>query len=421
MICIAVRPRRRRSYAAAFVLTLLAVAAPPAHATFPGADGSIAFTSNRDAGAGDLYSIVPGAAATRLTTSTSSSDPAYSPDGGRIAFVDADYQIAVMDRDGSERTPITSTPTAKQQPTWSPDGRIAFVANSFDVDGQTDLEIWVVNADGTGLVQLTRNTNPDLEPAWSPDGTRIAFVGTREGDSDRNVYVMNADGTGEVNLTPGESQPCDGLCYQGHDDSPAWFPDGSRIAYVHTWAENASGVPNIWAMNPDGSGKVNVTDNADVAFTQPAPSPQGTRIAAIGAVTTNRDLWVMNADGSAQAAIETAPSKEADPDWGVAAAAPPNGIAFGKVVRSKRKGTARLTVRLPAAGSLVLRGKNVERRYASVPAAGAVRVAVVPRGRLARALRRTGRATAQVRVSFTPEGGTARTERKKVRLVRRIR
>ena len=413
--------RPHRAYAAAFVLALLAVAPQPARAAFPGADGSIAFGSNRDTGAGDLYSIGPGGAATRLTTSTSSSDPAYSPDGRRIAYVDANYQIAVMNRDGSGPTPITSGGTAKRQPAWSPDGRIAFVANSFDVDGQTDLEIWVVDADGSGLVQLTNNDDPDMAPAWSPDGGRIAFVGTREGDVDRNVYLMNADGAGEVNLTPGESQPCEGLCYQGHDDSPAWFPDGSRIAYVHTWAENASGVPNIWAMSPDGSGKTNLTDNAEVAFTQPAPSPQGTRIAAIGAVTTDRDLWVMNADGSAQAAIEGAPSKEADPDWGVAPPPPPSDIAFGKVVRNKRTGTARLTVRVPAPGSLVLTGRNLRRRSASVQAAGPVRVGVLPKGKLRRTLRRTGKATARVRVAFTPEGGTRNAERTKVRLVRRTR
>ena len=422
MVRFLVCSRLRRAHAAAFVLAVLAAVPAPAHAAFPGQDGSIAFGSNRHTGAGDLYSIFPGSAATRLTTSTSSSDPAYSPDGERIAYVNADYQIAVMNRDGSAPTPITSGRTSKQQPAWSPDGRIAFVANSFEVDGQTDLEIWVINADGSGLVQITNNTDPDLEPAWSPDGGRIAFVGTRKGDVDRNVYLMNADGSAQVNLTPGEAQPCEGLCYQGHDDSPAWFPDGSRIAYVHTWAENAAGVPNIWTMNPDGSGKANLTDNPDVAFTQPAPSPQGTRIAAIGAVTTNRDLWVMNADGGAQAAIEAAPSHERDPDWGVAAAAPPpNDIVFGKVMRNKRKGIARLTVRLPAPGTLVLRGKSLKRRASTVAEAGVARVAVVPEGKLKRSLRATGRATARVRVTFTPEGGTANTERTTLRLVQRRR
>ena len=316
-----------RSFLGAIVLTLAIGSAAPslARAAFPGLDGPIAFTSNRDSGAADIFTIVPGRTAARLRNGNSSSDPVYSPDGRKIAFVNANGQLAVMNADGSGRTAITATATTKQDPTWSPDGRIAYVANSFDVDGQTDLEIWVVNADGSGRVQLTQNTFLDGEPAWSPDGASIAFVASRPGDTDRNVYLMNADGSGEVNLTPNEQLPCDGLCYQGHDDNPAWFPDGSRIAYAHTFDENGGGLPNIWTMGRDGSNKDNLTDNNTVSFTQPAPSPQGTRIAAVGAVTTDRDIWLMNADGTGQAPIETILSHDISPDWGVAAAAPVQG------------------------------------------------------------------------------------------------
>ena len=415
---------------AALGLGACVVAPGTAAAAFPGPDGPLAFTSNRDVGAGDIYSIVPGGSATRLTSSTSSSDPAYSPDGTKIAFVapvGSSYQIVVMNADGTGRVPITSSPTAKQQPTWSPDGRIAYVANSFDVDGQTDLEIWAVNADGSGSVQLTNNAFPDSEPAWSPDGTRIAFVGTRPGDSNRNVYVMNSDGTGETNLTPNESLPCNGLCYQGHDDSPAWFPDGSRIAYVHTFAENGGGVPNIWAMNPDGTGKDNSTDNEAVSFTSPAPSPQGTRIAAIGTApqTTDRNLWVMNADGSGQMAIESAPSFESDPDWGVAAppqagtplgVPPPNGFSFGKLKRNKKKGTAKLTVTLPGPGELELNGKLAKPDSESASAAGDAEVDVKPKGKAKTKLAKNGKARLTVAVTFVPTGGSAATQLKKVKL-----
>ena len=232
---------------------------------------------------------------------------------------------------------------------------------------------------------------------------------------------MNADGTGEVNLTPGESQPCDGLCYQGHDDSPAWFPDGSRIAYVHTWAENGGGVPNIWTMSPDGSGKANLTDNPDVAFTQPAPSPRGTRIAAIGAVTTDRNLWVMNADGSAQAAIESAPSHETDPDWGVeAAVAAPQRLRLRQGRQEQAQGhRATHPAAAGGRGHSCCGARTSSAGRSPSPAAGTVRVAVVPTGKLKRALRRTGKATARIRVTYTPEGGAARTERTTIRLVRR--
>ena len=414
--------RRGPAILAAAALALLTAALVPAAATaaFPGPDGAIAFTSNRDVAAGDVYTIVPGGSATRLTTSTSSSDPAYSSDGAKIAFVDSGGQISVMNADGTGRVAVTSGPTAKQQPAWSPDGRIVYSANSFDVDGQTDLELWVVNADGSGRTQLTHNTFPDIEPAWSPDGTKIAFVATRPGDTDRNVYLMNADGSAEVNLTPDEPLPCDGQCYKGHDDSPAWFPDGSRIAYVHTHDENGGGVPNIWLMGPDGSNRNNLTDNPGVAFTNPAPAPAGTRIAAVGAVTTDRDIWLMNADGSGQAPIDSSPSAESDPDWGrTAALPPPNDISFGKLKRNEEKGTALLTVNVPAAGSLSLAGEGVKTRTATAAGAGAERLKVAAAGKAKRTLAEQGKVKLRAAVTFTPAGGTPNTERKRVKLVRR--
>ncbi len=414
---------RLRSFVAraAVALGLLALFAPgSADAAFPGADGPIAFTSNRDVAAGEIYAINPGGPATRLTSSNSSSDPAYSPDGTKIAFV-AGGQIAIVNHDGTGLTTITSTATTKENPTWSSDGRIAYAANSFDVDGQTDREIWAINADGSGRVQLTNNTFDDREPAWSPDGTRIAFVASRPGDSNRNVYAMNANGTGEVNLTPDESLPCEGLCYQGHDDSPVWSPDGTRIAYVHTFAENASGLPNIWLMDANGGNKDNVTDNNSVAFVQPAFSPQGTRLAAVGAVTTERDIWVMNADGTSQTVIDTTVGHDIDPDWGVfaSAAPPPNDIAFGKVKRNQKKGTATLTVEVPAPGSLQLRGKNLRPQAKSSLAAGAVKLKVVAKGKAKERLAEDGKAKVKPRVMFTPTGGAPNTESKDVKLVKR--
>ena len=200
------------------VQCLMALIGPgTAQAAFPGDNGKIVFNSNRDVAAGEIYSIAPGAAAARLTTSTTSSDPAYSPDGNRIAYVSANpgggYQIFVMNADGSGRTPVTNSSPAKQQPAWSADGtQIAYVGNSFHVDGQTDLEIWVVNANGTQPRQLTHNSVADTYPAWSPTGGKIAFVST--GD----VYVMNTDGTGRTNLTPNSPPGCAPNCYQGGDE-----------------------------------------------------------------------------------------------------------------------------------------------------------------------------------------------------------
>ena len=305
--------------------------AVPANAAFPGTNGPIAFQSNRD-GPQEIYTIVPGGTANRITTSLNSADPVISPNGDRIAFVNSNNQIAVMSAAGGAATPITSGSAAKQDPTWSPDGsKIAFAANSFPQDAQTDLEIWVVGATGGVATPLTSNTFPDTYPAWSPLGDQIAFVSTRPGDTDRNIYVMNADGNAQTSITPNVTTDCGDptpeTCYQDHDDDPAWSPDGSQIAYVHEREPQGGGSPNIWTMSPAGTGKTNITEST-TAFTNPAWSPQGDMLAAVGAVTTNRDIWTMTSSGGSPSPTDTSAANDVNPDWGApvpASASPPPG------------------------------------------------------------------------------------------------
>jgi Tol biopolymer transport system component len=136
-------------------------------------------------------------------------------------------QITVMNADGSGVTPLTSTATTKQDPTWSPDGtKIAFAANSFDVDRQTDREIWVIHGGGVAT-QLTNNSFEDTYPAWSPDGTKIAYVRGRlpnAGTSAPNIWTMSPTGAGKTNITDTSAVTF---------DNPAWSPP-SR-AGPRTW------------------------------------------------------------------------------------------------------------------------------------------------------------------------------------------
>ena len=118
-----------------------------------------------------------------------------------------------------------------------PDGqRIAF---------ESDFQIWVMNADGSKQRKLTARGAHNFNPAWSPDGTRIAFErGRRQrypctmcpGAKGSDVYLMNADGSQQQRLTRGGSQP-------------SWSPDGRKIAFV----SKRDGGPDIYVMNADGS------------------------------------------------------------------------------------------------------------------------------------------------------------------------
>jgi TolB protein len=134
-----------------------------------------------------------------------------------------------------------------QGATYSPDGtKIAFMNN---YDG--DFEICVMNADGTGVKQLTKNSAVDAYPSWSPDGAKIAFTSSRDGDFD--VYVMNANGSDQTNITSED---------RGNDDFPRWSPDGRFIA-IET--DGYGGViPEL--ITPDGTFQANVGSVAYATF-----------------------------------------------------------------------------------------------------------------------------------------------------------
>ena len=278
--------------------TFSVLPATPAEAAFPGANGRIAFVSNRD-GNDEIYAMaVDGTGQTRLTSSAAvDDDPVWSPDGSRIAFRsdrDGNPEIYVMNANGSGPTRLTDNLATDQKPTWSPDGtRMAFWS-----DRNGNFEIFVMNADGTGQTNVSNNASVDLQPAWSPAGNRIAFWSDRDGNLE--IYVMNADGTGQTRLTNSPAI----------DEDPAFSPDGTRLVYN----SNSDGNNEVYVMNADGTGQTRLT-NSPAFDGQSTWSPDGTRMAFVSTRDGNLEIYQMNANGSGQARQTSNAANDSAPDW----------------------------------------------------------------------------------------------------------
>ena len=122
---------------------------------------------------------------------------AFPGTNGRVVFVsnrDGNQEIYSANADGSDPRRLTTNLVADTEPAYSPDGsKIAFTRGG---------DIWVMNADGTGQGAVTGIEGPDSEPAWSQDGTQIVYVSnhTAIGSSTTGpeLFVRNVDGSGSL-------------------------------------------------------------------------------------------------------------------------------------------------------------------------------------------------------------------------------
>jgi Tol biopolymer transport system component len=241
--------------------------------------------------------------------------PDWSPDGNRLAVASR----------GGDTEPIyeydLATETFRQlfackdpclgddEPAYSPDGtKVAFIrallpivrSDAMGDDVPSDCSLWIGDVATGEVTQLTSNTDPPCDreygPRWSPDGTQLVYWrdpyenGKPTGTA---VYVINADGSGERRLTDPEM-------FAGEAD---WSPDGEWIVFatypLHEFDFSSPKPSTLYRIHPDGTGMEQLTfseaDNRRA--TQPQYTPDGKWIIFTSVTSSTRSLSAIPAQG----------------------------------------------------------------------------------------------------------------------------
>jgi dipeptidyl aminopeptidase/acylaminoacyl peptidase len=249
-------------------------------------------------------------------------EPQFSPDGRRIAFVVTEHhlqkgksnaEIYVMDADGKNLKQMTNNPAADDHPRWSPDGKsILFVSTR-----NNGSQAWLIAADGGEGRQLTNISTGVGDPIWLPNGKHLIFssdvypecganddcnskidkaasegplqaylagrllyrhwTSWKEGKRS-HIFALKIDNAAMIDLTPGDY---DAPAFSLGETGFAISPDGKELCFVsnHDEHEAESTNKDLWLVPTSGDAAVNITDENEAYDGSPSYSPDGRYIA----------------------------------------------------------------------------------------------------------------------------------------------
>ena len=271
-------------------------------------DGSkLAFVSDRD-GNREIYALDliwmdgytqwEGRNLTNITqTAGHDWTPKFSPTNEKIVFTTYfpatdNYDVFIMNADGSDKQNLTNSPYYEKHPQFSPDG--SFII--FQAWQKGKMEIFFSNLLDGNIINLTRNTaSHDIIPqgnAFSPDEQEIVFTSERDGN--RNIYIMNTDGTNQIQLTD----------HSAADYEPVYSPDGLSIIFT----SERDGNKEIYIMNNNGLNLKNLSNNpADDWNPRYYPDNHKIVFQSLRDGPANWEIYMMTVEGKRQTNLTNHP------------------------------------------------------------------------------------------------------------------
>jgi len=221
-------------------------------------------------------------------------DYSFSPDGEKILYLkyypeNDNYDIFLMNNDGSDKKNISNTPWYEKKPMFSPDGT-NIIYQSWQYN---NVEIFFTHILEGNQVNITKSIGDDIihwGNTFSPNGNQIIFSSNRDGNSE--IYISDISGKNQKNLSNNENW----------DSEPQFSILGDQIIF----SSNRDGNSEIYIMNIDGSNLKNLSQNKARDW-NPKVYPDNRKIVFMSDRDDNWEIYIMDFDGSNQINLSNNP------------------------------------------------------------------------------------------------------------------